>query len=336
MALNARFRAMLLGDDLVPLSGLSSAFLSPKTPLHLQFAYFESALAVDFLVKRFGLPALKEVLDDLGAGVPISETLPKRSKTSLVQLDRDFAKFARQQAQDVARDLTWEEPNLPVGAGSSALSAWLEKHPKSFWGQQRLAARLVTEEKWAEAKGVLEKLKGLYPEYLGPENAYVQLATVHRRLSDVAAERKVLEELAARDGDAGPAYLRLMELDEAAGDWRGVARNARRMLAVNPLLPAPHRRLARASEELGEHDAAVAAYHALTLLDDTDPAGLHFHLAKLLREGGKPAEARRELLKSLEEAPRFLEAHRLLLELVESGPQPTAAPQPPKPTPRRR
>ncbi len=56
MALNPRFRAMILGDDLTPLSQLSSAFLAPKTPLHLQFAYFESALAVDFLVERFGLP----------------------------------------------------------------------------------------------------------------------------------------------------------------------------------------------------------------------------------------------------------------------------------------
>ena len=43
------------------------------------------------------------------------------------------------------------------------------------------------------------------------------LAAVYRRLSDPAAERKALEELAARDGNASPAYLRLMELDEAAG-----------------------------------------------------------------------------------------------------------------------
>ena len=83
------------------------------------------------------------------------------------------------------------------------------------------------------------KLKTLYPEYVGPDNAYLLLATVFRRLSDPAAERKVLEELAMRDGDAIPAYLRLMELDEAAGDWRGVAKNARRFLAVNPLVPDP-------------------------------------------------------------------------------------------------
>ena len=55
-----------------------------------------------------------------------------------------------------------------------------------------------------------------------------------------------------------------------------------------------------------------------SLLDDTDPAGVHYHLASLLHQAGKPQEARREVLKSLEQAPRFREAHQLLLELLES------------------
>ena len=59
-SMNPKFRAMILGDELTPLSQLSSAFLAPKTALHLQFAYYESALAVAFLVERAGLPALKE------------------------------------------------------------------------------------------------------------------------------------------------------------------------------------------------------------------------------------------------------------------------------------
>ena len=86
--LDPRFRAMILGDALTPLSRLSSAFLTPKTPLDLQFAYFESALAVDFLVERYGLPAMKGLLDDLGAGMSINESLPRRTKMSLEQLDQ--------------------------------------------------------------------------------------------------------------------------------------------------------------------------------------------------------------------------------------------------------
>ena len=93
--LSPRFRAMILGESLTPLSKLSSAFLAPKTPLHLQFAYFESALAVEFLVERCSLPALNSLLDDLGTGLSITQSLPTRTKMSLVQLDDDFAQFAR-------------------------------------------------------------------------------------------------------------------------------------------------------------------------------------------------------------------------------------------------
>jgi tetratricopeptide (TPR) repeat protein len=320
--LTPRFRELILGKGLTPLSQLSSAFLAPETPLHLQFVYFESALAVEFLVSRFGLAALKGLLDDLGAGLTLNEALPRRTKTSLNQLDRDFAQFARQKAQTLAPDATWEEPDLPAAADSQALAAWLKQHPRSFWGRLRLGAKLVAEEHWPQAKEVLESVKTLYPEYIGPENAYMLLATVYRRTADPAAEHTVLAEWAARDGDAVPAYLRLMELDEAAGNWRGVAQNARRLLAVNPLIPAPHRQLARALEQLGERDEAITAYRALAWLDESDPADLHYHLARLLHQSGRRAEARREVLKALEDAPRFRSAHRLLLELVEADQPP--------------
>jgi tetratricopeptide (TPR) repeat protein len=325
-ALNPRFRAMLLDKGLTPLSQLSSAFLTSKTALDLQFAYFESALAADFLFQRFGLPALRGLLDALGSGVSINDGLPRWTKMSLIQLDKEFAQFARERAEKIAPGATWEEIDLPADANSAAVTTWLEKHPQSFEGQRRLAARLVVEEKWQNAREVLEKLKGLYPEYVGPDNPYLLLAIVFRRLSDPAAEKKVLEELAMRDGDAITAYLRLIELAEAAGDWRGVATNANRFLAVNPLVPTPHRQLARAAEHSGERDVALAAYRAVALLDDTDPAELHYHLARLLRDVGKPREARREVLRSLEEAPRFREAHQLLLELVEHEPGSPPAP----------
>ncbi len=327
MPLSPRFRAMILSDALTPLSQLSSAFLAPKTSLHLQFAYFESALVVDFLVERFGLPAVKGLLDDLGSGISINESLPRRTKKTLEELDKEFAQFARQRAEKVAPGATWEEPeDLPPDANSAAVTAWLEKHPQSFEGLRRLGARLVVEEKWQKAKEVLERVKALYPGYVGPDNPYLLLAIVFRRLADPAAEHKVLEELAMRDGDATTAYLRLMELDQASGDWGGVAKNGRRFLAVNPLVPTPHRQLARAAEHLGNRDLALTAYRAVALLDDTDPAEVHYRLAKLLREAGKPQEARREVLRSLEEAPRFREAHQLLLELVEKIPSAATSP----------
>jgi tetratricopeptide (TPR) repeat protein len=318
-SLSPQFRAMILGDALTPLSRLSSAFLTPKTALDLQFAYFESSLAVDFLVERIGLSGMKGLLDDLGAGKSVNESLPHWSKMSLEQIDREFALFARQRAQKYAPGAAWEEVELPADANSTAVAAWVEEHPQSFDGLRRLGARLVVEQRWPEAKKVLERFKALCPDYVGSDNAYLLLAVVFRQLSDPVAEHKILEELAMRDGDAITAYLRLIELDQVAGDWPGMAKNARRMLAVNPLVPTPHRKLATAAERLGSPDQALAAYRAVAILDDTDPAGVHYQLAKLLRDVGKSQEARREVLRSLEDAPRFREAHQLLLELVDQS-----------------
>jgi tetratricopeptide (TPR) repeat protein len=317
MPLNPKFRERLAGKGLVPFSRLSAAFLTAESSLDLQFAYFESAVAVEFLVERFGLDMLKGLLDDLGSGAAMEQTLPGRTKMTLDLLDGDFARFAREKAESGSPGTTWEEVDLSGDADSATLRAWLEKHAKSFRGWQRLAARLISEQKWADARDACKTLESLDPDYVGPENAPMMLAAIARRQKDEAAERAALEDLAARDGSALEAGLRLMELDEAAGDWTKLDRDARRLLAVNPLIPTPHRGLARAAEKLGHRDDAIAAYRALTRLDETDPADVHYHLARLLAEAGRRDEAKREVLKALDEAPRFLEAHRLLLDLVE-------------------
>jgi len=88
------------------------------------------------------------------------------------------------------------------------------------------------------------------------------------------------------------------------------------MLAVNPLVPAPHRYLAQAAEKLGNRDEAIRAYQALLLFDTTDTAETHFRLAQLLRDADERDDARRHVLMALEEAPRFLAAHKLLLDLT--------------------
>lgn len=312
---SAAMRAAILEGQAVPLSRLSSAFLEAKTQQDVQLAYLESALAVEFLVEKAGFPALRGLLEDLGSGKNLDEALPARAGTTLQQLDAEFAAFARGKAEAGA---TWEPLELPEDADSAALAAWIQAHPKNHPGWRRYAARLVSEGKWPEAEAALPEYRALDPEYVGEENAYMLLAEVHRRKGDAAAERAALEELASRDGDATSVFQRLVDLAAAAGDWEAVARNARRLLDVNPLVTAPYRSLADAAERLGRPEEAVAACRALAALDDADPAGVHHRLARLLAAVGRRDEARREALKALEDAPRFLDAHRLLLELVEA------------------
>jgi tetratricopeptide (TPR) repeat protein len=316
-SMTPEYREMILGGKLTPVSGLSGAFLAPESPMALQFAYFESSLVVEYIIERYGLLPLKQVLTDLGAGVSINDALT-RHVAPLNRLDADFEKFAKEQANALAPRLTWEELELE-DADADAIAAKLKDNPESFPGLVQLAVTLQREERWEESIEPAKLLRERFPNYVGSGNAYSLLARAYRNLENTDAEQEALEAWAERSADATEAYARLAVLAEEAGKWDAVERNALRVIAVNPLSAAPHRLLARAAEELKRPDEAIAAYHALLEFDTTDPADAHFRLAKLLHERGDNAAAKRQVLMALEEAPRFLDAHRLLLELTDSN-----------------
>ena len=317
MRLDPSYRQMILGDDLVPVGKLSGAFLAPKTPRHLQFAYLQSSLVVEFIITRHGLDALRGVLRDLRGGAEINAALAKHV-APLATLETEFAAYAKESAEQMAPKLNFEKPPAELmlaTTGGVEVAAWQATHPDNYWMLLTRARKLTEAKKWAEARVVLERIVAAYPLAKGNDTPYRPLATVLRELGDVAAERELLNTWAALDDEATEAYLRLMELATEAKDWPVVARNAERYLAVNPLVVPPWRYLAQASAEQGQTAVAIAAWRTLLHLDAPDPAGAHFQLGQLLRKNGETAEARAQTLLALEEAPRFREALAMLLQL---------------------
>jgi tetratricopeptide (TPR) repeat protein len=314
-SMNARYRQMILGGELTPVSELSGAFLNPKTPLHLQFAYYESSLVVEYLLEKHGLEALKRILVDLGVGMPIQEALT-RHVASAEALDEDFAKYAQQKAGELAPQADWSEPELPRQASSEVIAAWLKDHPQNYAGLSRLAAQLIAEGKWEAAKEPLGKMTELYPRDGSSDGPYAMLSRVYRELGENQKEREVLQKLADLSDDNVEALARLTELAAEQKDWELTRKYALRWLGVNPLQPAPHRRAAAAARELGDDALAMESCQALLLLDPVDPAELHFRLAQTLKRRGDLRAARRHVLLALEETPRYRAAHRLLLEIV--------------------
>lgn len=314
--MNPRYREMILEGKLTPFSQLSGAFLSPKSDLHLQFAYYESALAVQFLVERFGFDRLKGILRDLGEGMPINQAIEKNTARMAV-IEKDFEAFARGLAERMAPGLNWDKPPQAVLSPSDddpTSVTWTISHPTNFWVMMRKAQGFVEAKQWQEARPLLERLVELYPGATGPDSAYRPLAAAQRALGDTNAEWQVLSRFAALDKEAPDAYLRLMELAALVGDWTAVMQNVGRYLAVNPLVAPPYRFLAQAAEAKGHLPAAIEASRVLLRLDPPNPAELHFALARLLRKVGD-AGARRHVLEALEEVPRNRAALRLLLEI---------------------
>ena len=319
-----RFREMILGGELAPVGKLSGAFLAPKDGEHLMFAYFQSALVVDWIVERHGFEALRAILRDLGQGMEMNQALAAHT-LALPELEKSFDAFARERAKALGPKADWTRPEAAALAHSDAdtVRRWLAARPGSVWGLSREAQRLIDGQKWQEAKAPLQKLIALEPEQQGPDSAYLQLAMVHRKLEESALERAALTRAAERSSDAQPAFLRLMELAVVAGDWAGAAQWAERVLAVKPMTATAYRSLGRAFEERAATDkpaadGAVAAFRNVLRLEPADPADVHLRLARLLKKRD-PRAARRHVLDALAEAPRFREAHKLLLELHGEG-----------------
>ena len=264
--MNPRYREMILGDELTPVGDLSSAFLTAKSDLHLQFAYYESSLVVQFLIEKFGVEKLRKILAELATGKEVNKAIAEHT-APLEKLEKDFAAYAKDLAGKLAPGLDFEKPKglaglpgarpangtvilPPVAPDGQPLLDPLKLHPKNFYVLTQAAKKLIAEKKFAEAKAPLQKLLEHYPTHTGADNALWLLANVHRELKETSQERLVLTKLAALDADAAEAYLRLMELAAATKDWPVVAENARRYLAVNPLVPQPHRWLDRKSTRL--------------------------------------------------------------------------------------
>ncbi len=315
-SMTGAFRRMILGGELLPIGKLSTAFLSARSSDNIMFAYYQSALAVDFLVERHGLPALRAVLGDLGRGVELNQALATRM-APLADLDKGFAAFARARAEAFAPKADFDElgPGVLADARGRGLDDVLRGRPNSVPALLEKAQRHVDKGEWAAAAPLLERVIALAPGRDGDDAAYLQLAEVMRRLGRAADERQWLEALANKSAGVATAYRRLIELGEGAADRGALAVNAERLLAVNPMLEAGWRARGRALETQ-DPAGAVRAYQRLLLLEPSDTADTHLRLGRLLRGRDRQA-ARRHVLEALAEAPRLLPAHRLLLELAD-------------------
>ncbi|HEY6228086.1 MAG TPA: tetratricopeptide repeat protein [Verrucomicrobiae bacterium] len=324
--INARYRELIMKGDLKPIDELSAAFMSPDDDLHLQFAYYQSMLVVEFIVQKFGNEALQKILHDLADGVLINEAIEKNT-TKLADLNKDFKEYAKSIAEGLAPKLDWTKPKFT--SSGDIEPAWVASHPNNYWALDEMATDLIELKKFEEAKEPLKKIIAAYPDQTGPHSAARRLAEVHRALGEADQELKVLRKFAARDGEALDAYIRLMELDADRADWKETLENANRARAVNPLILPPNQKQFLALQKLDHPAEAIVSGERLLQLNPPDPTGVHYELAELMADTA-PDAARAHVVQALEEAPRFRAAQKLLLKLGPSK-QADAAPTPAAP-----
>ncbi len=307
-AMTPEYRERVLGSGLTPVSELSAAFLKAASGEDMQFAYYQSSLAVRYLVETYGMEALVGVLQDLGSDIPINEAL-SRNTVPIARLDEQFEAYAEALAAGLGKELNWDVPEASIAAVATETA--LASNPDNYYLLLRRAEELAEAEQWAKAVKPLRKILSRYPVQPGNREAPRLLARGYRESGDAENEQRILREIAAADHEAPDVYLRLVKLDFEAKRWEQVNENLARLLAINPLIPEPYRYLAESGEALGNDAQAIDAWEKLLRFDPPDLANAHYQIARLLhRMGGE--QARYHILHALEEAPRFRDAYRLL------------------------
>ena len=316
-SLNPRYREMILGGELTPVSELSSAFLRPKSAKHLDFAYYESSLVVEYLIEEYGLDSLKKILRDLGLGIPVNDAIRRHAAPTNV-LNVQFDAFARKRAESLARDADWTKPELPANANSADWAEWNKSHPDNIVGMLGEARALVAEEKTEPAIALLKKMLSLYSDRDGAQDAYALLAKIYRDNERPTEELAALKKVAELDASAVDANSRLLELSADNESWDDVERYGINMLGINPMLRTPHRYLAKAAEQQNNDELLIPSLTALVKMEPMDPADIHYRLAAALLRQKDLARAKNHVLLALDQAPRYRDAHRLLLQIADA------------------
>lgn len=326
--MSPRYRQMLLSDNLTPVSQLSGAFLRPKSPLHLQFAYYQSSLVVEFLIEQHGAETLNLILDDLSAGLETEDALAKNT-VPLARLDSAFAEFAKTRAEEFAAGADWDREQFAEafaeGATEAELLDWLADHPKNAFALQALAELQLENRGFDKAIVTLTTLTDLGAITSGSGGTWEQLAAAYRATNQPKLEITSLKNAVATSSDALSALSRLIELAEGSEDWDDVVEYAGQVLAINPLLTVGHRAMADAAQRTDQHRLAADSLTALLAMDPIDPAGLHYRLATALNSAGDSAGAKRHVLLAMGDAPRYRDAQKLLLQIVDAEDDPENA-----------
>jgi len=319
--MNIAYRNMILEGELTPIGELSNAFISPKSPMHLQFAYFQCSLVVEHIIDVYGFEALLKILDDLAVGITINEAI-ERHTAPLLQIDEEFQLKTLELANEFGKEVDWSKPDLEAIIASelaiTRLIAWVQQNPNNYVGLKSCGDVLVRLEADDAAADAYQQAIKIFPYETGSDSPYVSLAKVYQRQGKIDEEYDVLLEFADLDDDSASTFLRLAEIELERKNWEPAREFALKMMAVKPIVAAPHTVLARAAEELKRPKDAIAALSALLEMDPSDPADLHFRLAQQLKATGDQKQAKRHTLQALEEAPRYREALRLLLQLADT------------------
>lgn len=297
---------------------LNSGFERPRFPGQLEISYYQAGWICEFIERNYGVDKLRAMLEAFGEGLTQEEVFQKVLGLSEEEFDRRFQAEMKTVLEPLTKTLeAVEVAEMPGGELQLAAHFGLAtEHPDNYLANLYLGRRLIQEENADEAVIYLEKARRLFPQATGENSPYPLLRELYRKNGRDEELLALLEswwEIAPRYADVGRELA-----DRLIGRGRGAdaVPVLEGLMYLDPLEADTHRRLGDLYLEAGRAEEAAAELRVALDLNSTDPAGVHYRLARALAAQGKETAARREVLLALEIAPSYSEAQKLLLKLV--------------------
>lgn len=298
------------------LATIGRGFTRPEFTGQVLLSYYHAYRIVEYVVDRYGFPKIIALLEAFGRGLGEEEALNEVFGMSRQALDDAF--FASQEArQDALAEVLRGWPDALSGQAPALLAAGGGTPDNALLRRLKEGHEAAARQEVAAAERHFRGAIALYPEYVGPGNAYQALAALYRQNGAEESRFTVLEAF-LQIADFGASEAReVAALHLERGDASRALQYYERSRTVEPYDAETLARMAAIMEANGQYRAAVSVRRALLALDPVDKADAYYRLAHSLYRDGQVARAKRAVLQSLELAPGFRDAQRLLLDCVE-------------------
>lgn len=315
MGMNSERREMLLNGDIPNLPDLDKLFRQ-----NIDFAYFYSSLAAEFLFDRIGNEGVTRLLKLLAKDRAFEDALAEVAGPP-ADVEKDFRKFAKAKADAYCPGIDWKRlSDEEFEILRTAPDAFLTWNGTRYFAAMDRARQLADAADWRAVAAVLEPIVETAPDIRESPGPFGLLSVAYRNLGESEKETTALNDWLRCDAGAVDAASRLLDLALASGNSETTATAADAVLAIDPFNAPALRALGRARMASGATRDGTSIYNALFALETVDQTRLRFELAKALHEHGESG-ARRQALKVLEENPRFEDALLLLRTINKGGGQ---------------
>lgn len=286
--------AALRDKKLLPISELDRGFVRPQYAAQVIVSYYEAGAICDYIKARWGDDKLLEMVHAFATQRTTSEVVQQALGMTPESFDKQFQQWLEQR----------------VSATVANFQTWTDR-----------LKQLVSMAKSEQYDAVLQQgdeVRRMYPEYVGPANAYRFLAEADLAKGDKQAATGVLTEYEKSGGHDPETLHKLASLEEELGRLTDAAATLERLNYVYPEDEPLHHRLGDLWFDQKNYAGAIREYSAVAALSPLDVATAQYNLARAYFAAGERQRAEEHVLASLEAAPTFRPAQKLLLQLEES------------------